>query len=146
MVTIALVALLCAACTEHAVGPARTFDDFERKSRTTAEQALSSVETVRLLAETAAAGHSFGPYTGVSISEEEDSLASVEGDFASIQPPDHHSDTLRSELQDLLASAADHIAVVRIAVRRGTVDGLNEIAEPLADDSQALNAFLERLS
>ncbi|MCU1401380.1 MAG: hypothetical protein JWN62_4489 [Acidimicrobiales bacterium] len=138
--------LALSACTHHQVGPARTFDDYVRKSRTTAEDALSSVETVRLLATTAADGNAFGPYTNVSISEQEDTLADVVGDFGSIQPPDQHADQLRAQLDALLSSATDHLAAVRIAARRGTLAGLDEVAAPLAADSDALNAFLEGLT
>ncbi|MCU1365108.1 MAG: hypothetical protein JWL72_2002 [Ilumatobacteraceae bacterium] len=140
-----VVALALSACTRHQVGPARTFDDYERKSRTTAEDALSSVETVQLLATTAAQGDAFGPYTNVSISEQEDSLADVVGDYGSIQPPDAHADELRAQLDALLSSATDHVAAVRIAARRGTLAGLDQVAAPLAADSDALNAFLESL-
>src|SRR4051812_18055059 len=111
--------VMCAtSCTEHMVGPARTADDFERKSRTTAQVVLSAVETVRLLADATSAGNTFGTYAGVSISEQEDDLAGAQGDFDSIQPPDAAADALRDQLDDLIASAADHVSEVRIAVRR----------------------------
>ncbi|MBI5089016.1 MAG: hypothetical protein HZB15_09210 [Actinobacteria bacterium] len=128
------------------VGPARTLDDYERKARTTAHDAQSVVETVLLIAETAAAGHAFGPFTGVSISEQEDALAAVQGDFGSIQPPDERADALRAELNELLSSAMDDIAAVRIAARRGQASGLDDVAAPLADDSAALDAFIESIS
>jgi len=136
---------LASGCSEHSVGPARTYDDYERKSRTSAEVALSAVETVRLLAETSSDGNAWGAYTSVSISEQEDTLAEVQGDYASIQPPDHRSDDLRAELTDLLSTASDHVAAVRIAVRRGNLDGLEEIAQPLIDDSDALQQFLDSI-
>jgi len=133
------------ACTEHSVGPARTYDDFERKSRTTAEVALSAVETVRLLAETAAAGDAFAAYTNVSLSEQEEALAAADGDFASIQPPDARSEQLRDDLGRILDDASGHIADVRIVARRGDLDALDEIAAPLAEDSAALDAYLKSI-
>lgn len=140
------VTVVIGACTEHRVGPARTADDYERKARTTASAALSTVETVRLLAETSSEGKSFASYTNVSVSEQEDRLNEIEGDFASIQPPGPSSDELRDELQPILDSAADHIADVRIAARRGHLSDLDIVGAPLAADADALNRFLEQLS
>ena len=135
-----------ASCAEHMVGPARTRDDFRRKAKTTAEKALSAVETVRLVADTAGRGRSFGPYASVSISEQEDALNDVQGDFDSIQPPDGTSDDMRVELDRLLGEAIDHVADVRLAVRRGLLRGLDDVAVPLETDSRGLNAFLETVS
>src|SRR5204863_1068824 len=88
----ALIAL--AACTPHPVGPARTFDKYEGKAVTTAESALSAVQTVRLLIETSDRGHGFGPYLSVSVSDQEESLSGVQGTFVSIQPPNAKADAL----------------------------------------------------
>ena len=142
LATLTIVAMLAAGCSEHSVGPARTYDDYERKSRTSAEVALSAVETVRLLAETSTDGNAWGAYTSVSLSEQEDTLAATEGDFASIQPPDHRSDDLRATLLELLGAASDHIAAVRIEARRGNLGSLADAAVPLAADSAALQQFL----
>jgi hypothetical protein len=140
---VAIVALLSSGCAEHMVGPARTFDDYQRKARTTAHAAQSAVETVLLLAQTAADGDAFGPYTSVSLSEQEDDMAAVQGDFGSIQPPDDRADALRDELNDILDTAMDDIAAVRIAARRGQLSDLDEVAAPLAIDSAALEHFIE---
>lgn len=147
VVCIAFVAaLVCSGCVTHMVGPARTLDDYERKARTTAHAAQSAVETVLLLAQTAADGNAFGPYTGVSISEQEDAMAAVQGDFGSIQPPDDRADDLRDRLNKILGTAMDDIAAVRIAARRGQLDSLTDVAEPLAADSDALDQFIESIS
>src|SRR5215218_7373901 len=95
----ALAAL--SSCTPHPVAPARTFGKYQGKAVTSAESARSIVETVRLVAETASRDNSFGPYTSVTLAEQEDSLSGVEGTFDSIQPPDDHAESLRSELGDL---------------------------------------------
>jgi hypothetical protein len=79
--------LLCAGCVGHPVGPARTFESYAAKASTTLESTISAVETVRLLAATAASGNALGPYTSVSISEQEDTLGGLRGTFMSIQPP-----------------------------------------------------------
>jgi hypothetical protein len=134
---------LAAACTPHPVGPARTFGKYEGKAATTAESALSRVQTVRLAAETGGAGHAFGPYLSVLISEQEDALSGLQGTFGSIQPPDERSDELRNELNGLLSDAVDHVADVRIAVRRGDLDGLPSVAAPLEADASSLARFVE---
>jgi hypothetical protein len=147
VVCIAIVAaLLSGGCVQHMVGPARTLDDYKRKARTTAHDAQSAVETVLLLAQTAADGKAMGPYTGVGISEQEDEFASVQGDFGSIQPPDDRADALRDQLNTILSTAMDDIAAVRIAARRGQLDDLDQVAAPLSDDSNALEQFIESIA
>ena len=142
----ALVAGVLGGCSTHSVGRAPTTDDYERKARTTAEVALSAVETVRLVADTASAGDAFASYTNVSLSEQEDSLGAAQGDFESIQPPHASLDDLREQLIAILDNATAHVADVRIAARRGQLAGLDEVAAPLAADAEALRAFEDELS
>jgi len=125
------------------VGPARTLTTYEGKAVSTAESASSAVQTVRLAAQTGSDGHAFGPYLSITISEQEDALAGVEGTFGSIQPPGEEADDLRDELDALLSRALDHVSAVRIAVRRGDLDGLARVAEPLGGDAASLSAFAE---
>ena len=146
--TKALVAIgaVCslAGCVAHPVGPARTYSGYEGKAVASAEAAQSAVATVRLVAATAADGNAFGPYTVVSVSEQEDDLSAVEGTFASIPPPDQRADALRDELGAILASAVDHVADVRIAAKRGQLHTLDRVAAPLRADAAALEAFVAR--
>ena len=147
MRAILLAALMTlVGCVEHRVGPARTADDYDRKARTTASAAISAVETVRFLAELSSAGDSLATFTSVSVSEQEDALAAIRSDFESIQPPGSPSDEVRSQLVGLLDAAMEHVATVRIAARRGQLGELADIGAPLADDSAALNSFLQALS
>jgi hypothetical protein len=138
-----LASAALAGCVAHPVGPARTFDAYEAKARTTAESARSSVATVHLLVETAANGDLFGTYASVTVSEQEDAINGVEGTFASIQPPDGESEAVRSELLALLSDASEHVSAVRIEVRRGHLDGLDRYVADLTSDEAALTAFLE---
>jgi hypothetical protein len=131
------------ACSAHPVGPARTFDVYEGKAATTAASALSSVETVRLAARTGADDHGFGGFLGQVVADQEDVLSGVEGTFLSIQPPDGRADRVREELGDLLASSLDHIAEVRVAIRRGQLHDLLEVGAPLGEDAEGLRRFLE---
>ncbi len=131
-----------AGCVAHPVGPARTSSKYNGKASTTAKSALSVVETVRLTARAAAEGKATGPYVGVVISDAEDSLDGLSGTFESIQPP-AEADRVREALSGMLGDALDHVAEVRIAVRRGELSGLGRVAEPLGGDAEALRRFLE---
>jgi hypothetical protein len=130
------------ACTPHPVGPARSYDTFEGKATTTAESALSVVETVRLAAEASTQGNAFGPYLSVVVSDAEESLNGLAGTFGSIQPPDEESDRLYDELDSLLDDASTHVRDIRLSVRRGDLDDLASRAEPLADDADDLRSFV----
>lgn len=139
-----VVALLgLAGCTPHPVGPARTFAAYEGKAVTTAESALSSVQTVRLAAVTGDRGDAFGPFLSVTISDQEDALAGVQGTFGSIQPPDPDGDALRTELDELLSTTLEHVTAVRLEARRGHLDRLGEAAQDLQADARALEHFIE---
>jgi hypothetical protein len=143
-----VTALVIAAtgCVNHPVGPARTVAKFEGKAATTASSALSAVETVRLLARTAADGKAFGPFTSVAVSEQEDTLGGLRGTFLSIQPPPGDDvEALRDELSTVLTSAFDHVGAVRIEVRRGNLDELDVVAGPLQQDADDLRALVEEL-
>jgi hypothetical protein len=133
---------LGAGCVAHPVGPARTFGKYEGKAVTTAEGALSAVESARLAARTAAEGGAFGPYTGTVISESEEGATSVQGTFDSIQPPGEQADELRSELDGLLSDAVSHLGDLRIAARRGGLGGLDDVARPLMADAEHLRSFI----
>ena len=140
----AVAMFILPACTPHPVGPARTFAKFEGKAVTTAEGALSAVETVRLAARTGSKGDGFGPYLSVLISDQEESLSGLQGTFSSIQPPDSHATNLRSELGRLLSAALDHVIDVRTAARQGDLRGLSATAQPLAGDAAGLDEFIDK--
>jgi hypothetical protein len=127
----------------HPIGPARTFGKYEGKAVTTAESALSAVATAKMVSAGAVRHHLFGSYVGLSLGESEDAVAGLAGTFASIQPPDHHADALRSELADLLSDAEDHLSALRIAARRGQLAQLVDLAQPLDDDTSKLDAFVK---
>jgi hypothetical protein len=128
----------------HPVGPARTAGKYEGKAATTAKSALSEVQTVRLAAETGSADKAFGPYLSRLISDAEEAISGVQGTFDSIQPPDEQSDELQQELDQLLSDALDHVRDVRVAVRRGELRKLADEAQPLSDDADRLQQFMEQ--
>jgi hypothetical protein len=137
------VTVLVTSCVSHPVGPARTYETYQDKATTTAEAALSAVSTTLLAAQAGADGDAWGPYLSIVVSEQEDALTGVQGTFASVQPPDDRSDALRQQLNDILTPAVDHVAQVRLMVRRGRLDDLATTAQPLNDDQRQLQAFLE---
>jgi hypothetical protein len=136
--------MVCASgCVSHPVGPARTEAKYEGKAVTTAESALSAVNTVRIAARSATRDHAFGPYLSVLISEQEEALSRLQGTFDSIQPPGAKTDELKDELDQLLSDGLDHMTDVRLAVRRGGLGSLADTARPLAEDAKKLEAFTE---
>jgi hypothetical protein len=144
-----LVALVVGmtGCVAHPVGPARDLDGYERKASTTVESALSAVQTVRLLADTAANGDALSSYTAIAVSEQEDSLGGVRGTFMSIQPPPgNEAAELRHHVSTALTDAFNHVGDVRIEARRGHLDQLDDVAAPLAGDADALRTLQDELS
>ena len=131
--------MVATGCTPHPVGPARSPAKYAGKAVTTAESALSRVETVRLAAGAAGEGRVFGPYLSVLISDQEDGLAGVQGTFGSIQPPDARSDELRAQLDPVLSS----VTATRIAARRSRFDEVAAMVVPLGRDADALRQFIE---
>jgi hypothetical protein len=140
---IAAAALALPGCVSHPVGPARTYAKYEGKATTTAESALSAVVTASLAAEAGGRGNAFGPYLSVLLSEMEETASALEGTFASIQPPGPKADELRQELEAVLSDAVDGLGELRIAVRRGELRRLPEVAEPLTDVVKRLGEFLQ---
>jgi hypothetical protein len=141
---VATVAMaLATGCVSHPVGPARTFETYEDKAATTAEAALSAVSTTILAAQVGTDGDAWGPYLSILVSEQEDAIVGVQGTFASVQPPDARSDALRTQLDEILQPAVDHVTDVHLSVRRGRLDDLAAVAQPLEDDRVQLRAFLD---
>ena len=68
--------------------------------------------------------------------------ASAQSTFESIQPPNEDSDALRSQLDDLLSTANDTIADVRIAVRRGQLSEVARYDDALEQSVKDLKSFI----
>jgi hypothetical protein len=132
-----------AGCVAHPVGPARTYGKYESKARTTAESALSEVQTAKLVADAAAKGNAFGPYTAQVLGDAEEALSGLDGTFGSIQPPDERADRLAEDLGAILTSAGDHVGALRVAARRGQLRDLHDMAKDLDGDIELLQQLLE---
>ena len=135
---IALAGAALTVCRPHPIGPARTFGKYQGKAKTTAKSVLSSVENARLVAATAAKDHAIGPYVSVMLSESEEGASGAVDTFDSIQPPNSKADRLRSQYDDVMSTAVDHLSTLRVAAHRGQLKELGDIARPLDDDAEQL--------
>jgi hypothetical protein len=133
------VLLLLAACA----GPSFSYRDYERKAAHTADEAASVVGSAMLTVELANGRRATRAYLSVLLGEAESTLGAIQQTFEGVQPPDRHADRLRAELGEHLDGAADVLAALRIEVRRGHVDALAGIAEPLGGLHDALEKLAE---
>jgi len=131
--------LLLGACT----GLVRSSAVYESKAGQTAKVVASAVETARLASDAAAGGKAYGRYLAQVLVEAEEDAAAAQGTFDGIQPPDRSADQLRSSLDRLLDEATSTLADLRVAARRGHLDELQGLAEPLRKVSAQLADFAE---
>jgi hypothetical protein len=140
LVTALLVtALLATGCA----GPSRTDEDFRRKAANTAAAMVAVVETARVTAGAAGSGRLLAPYVAVTLSNAEDDANGIVATFDSVQPPSAAADALRAGLDAALQPAASTLAGLRIAARRGQLDRLPSLAEPLGELSARLERYAE---
>src|SRR3954463_11110514 len=66
--------VLATRMVPHPVGPARTYDKYRGKAVTTAESALSAVETAHLTGVNVVRGNAFFPYAALLVGDGEESL------------------------------------------------------------------------
>ncbi len=130
-------------CVPHPVGTTRTFASYKGKATTTAEEVVSATQTVLVMSKTATKHNAFGPYTAMVIADAEDQISGLIGTFDSVQPPNRAADRLHESLDDLMADALSHVQKMRIAARRGVVDGLAQLARPVRADTKKLQAFVD---
>jgi hypothetical protein len=137
--SLALLIAVAASC----VGPARTTSAYQDKAVETASTAVGAARTVLLAAQLGDQDRSFAPTIAVTVADAENDAASALAVFTSIQPPDAASDALRAELLPDLQRIVDDIGFVRIAARRAG-DQLGDVAAPLEEPANRLDAFAER--
>jgi len=136
---LALLSALLGAC----VGPARTEDAYRGKAVATAEAMVSAVETGRLAATQGSAGKLWAPTLSVIVAEAEADAVSIEGQFASIQPPSVSADRVRGQVTPLLGQAVDRLAELRISARRGDLEQVSALARTLNPLARALRSFID---
>jgi hypothetical protein len=135
--------LLALVLLTGCVSPSRTDRDYELKAGNSAKAVASSVATALLGVKAAKEHKAPGPYLSVLLAGAEEDASSVQSQFDSVQPPSERADEVRSKLDDLLSEAVETLAELRITVRRGELDQLAGIAEPLHDVLDQLTALSE---
>ncbi len=136
-----VVAALC--LTPACVGPSRTSADYERKVANSAEAVISAVESALLTVELAADGRAPAPYISLRLSESEETAASVETSFGSVQPPHPALDALRSETLGVIGDVSDVLEELRLAAYRAELHRLQAIAAKLEQPVGQLRRLME---
>lgn len=137
------LAVLLAVLTASCVSPSRTDRDFELKAGNSAKAVASSVATALLGVEAAGRGQATGPYLSVLLASAEEDAASVQSQFDSVQPPSVRADAVRATLDEQLSTAVEVLGLLRITVRRGELDRLDDVARPLRPVLLRLRALSE---
>jgi hypothetical protein len=136
-------ALVALVVLTGCVSPSRTDRDFELKAGSSAKAVASSISTALLGVKAAKEHKATGPYLSVLLAGAEEDASSVQSQFDSVQPPSEKADAIRSRLDDLLSEAVDTLGDLRITVRRGELDQLADVAEPLHKVLEELTALSE---
>jgi ABC-type transporter Mla subunit MlaD len=139
-----LLALLLLTLTTGCVSPSFTDSDYELKAGNTAKAMVSSVGSALLAADLAKGHKATEAYLSVLLGGAEKDALSVEGTFDSVQPPSARADDLRDQVDQLLSDATDGLAAMRIAVRRGQLDRLPQLAAPLHETLKGLEDLADR--
>ncbi|WP_327686429.1 hypothetical protein [Streptomyces sp. NBC_00467] len=134
--------LLLSGCASSS----RSDDDYRHKAANTAETAASAVNTARIGVQAGGEGRVTGPYLSILLGEAEKDLLAAQGTFESRQPPSPEADAVRDRLGDVLDDAADALAAVRIAVRRGQVRELPDVGRDLPDLAEQLEGLEKELT
>jgi hypothetical protein len=129
--------LLLASC----VAPDRTYEPYEADAVATAEDAASAAQTALLAVDASTRSNVTQNYLSIVLEEAEADASGVQGTFDSIQPPNSEADRLKNELDKLLDDAASVLEELRIAIRRGELEKLPDIAHPLDDTAKKLDDF-----
>jgi hypothetical protein len=125
------------------VGSARGETDYQKKAVATTEHVRSSVRTVELAVQAAGEDDAFGPYLARVISQAEDDASSALNSFETVQPPSEDADQLRDEVDEIASDAISHLAEARIAIRRGDIESLTDLADVLTRAGDDLEQFGE---
>jgi hypothetical protein len=135
----ALACVVAAGCA----GPSRTDDDYRNKAANTAETMQGLIGTVQLAVDAARHHKVPAPYLSVTLAEADDDASATVGTFDSVQPPSDQADRLRDKLDTLLQNTTSILDDLRIAVRRGDISSLAEIAAPLKGLNDSLQPIVD---
>ncbi|MBT2391824.1 hypothetical protein J7E87_20905 [Streptomyces sp. ISL-1] len=104
------------------------------------------MNTARIGVQAAGEGRVTGPYLSTLLGEAETDLLDTQSSFESRQPPSTAADDVRDRLGRILNDAADALAQVRIAARRGQVQDLPTAGRDLPVVADRLDRLEKELS
>jgi hypothetical protein len=139
----AAVVVLGAVLASGCVSPSRTDRDFELKAGNSAKAVASSVATALLGVRAAKEHKATGPYLSVLFGGTEKDTSSVQAQFDGVQPPSNRADEIREALDEQLSAALETLQKLRITVRRGELDQLDQVAAPLREVLPELRKMAE---
>jgi hypothetical protein len=135
-------ALTATVMTCGCAGPASATRDYAAGAAQSAADAVSAGRTAVVAVDTYQGGRLPAAALEVLLHSSEESLTSTATSFASEQPPPTAvADAVRSTLQDLLTSAGQQTARLRIAARRGQSDKMSASRDALAVACDRLATF-----
>jgi hypothetical protein len=138
-----LIATACFLGLAGCVLPARSYGAFEEKAATTAQAAISAIETAQLAIRVAQEHRAFAASIAVTLDEAENDASSAQSTLGSIQPPDNRSRAVSDELDSILDPAIKVLTDLRIDARADRLDELARGEAPLHAATDKLTAFLE---
>jgi hypothetical protein len=123
------------------VVPAPGRDTYQEKAAMSLQAAAGHAATVQLILTQSLNGQILEGYADQTVSETEDSLSSVQDQFASMQPPSGDaSDALRDTTTSLLSDTADAVEAGRIALRRSDRAAMSAAVRQLIAMGEKLDA------
>lgn len=130
-----LLALLVGAggCVANPVGPVSSSSAYLEKATRSIDDAVTSVETVRLAGEAELSGRSFTSYTQQVFDDALDGVRTAQDTFETIVPPDAQSEGLRLEVLDLLERSRRSIVDAMTVLQNGTASELTAAVVDLDD-------------
>jgi hypothetical protein len=133
--------LAALAMTAGCAEPSDSYSDYQSKVHETAVALISAVATGQLAAGQLVAGKSTGSFTDAVVTDAEKDADSVQTTLDSRQPPDTRSIALKNQADQAIQSAVTGLADLRIAVRRGDVNGIRQARAELAKARGQLERF-----
>jgi hypothetical protein len=135
-VAAALAVLASGGCT----APPLTEAAYRHDAHQTSVDLLSAVNTGLFVADLAEAGRAPAVYLDVTATHAEERARSVTESFASLHPPSRASDPLRAQLVPLATDAAEELAALRTAVRRGDTAAVHDAERGLRAAADGLGS------
>ena len=134
--------LVLAGC----VAPAVDTGAFEHNALGALESGVSTARVAAVALDARAADRVTFAYANTVVTEAEDAIDPILASFGVVDPPDRSVDPLRREVLDHLGETGDLLAEARIAVRRGDVRAMTDLAAGLRRVADGMDQQAEELS